>query len=261
MAQKQIGDGFHLKFTIGKALWNDLFSAGLPFKIKDGTFDLVENVRDGLKRLEVKEKVRGLLEDREVPAVVTRGTQVARNVWHSRRDQVYQVVNDLVRVQGDWRAEVDREGSDFKYAQQRFGVEAHVKVVATGKVYLLRENLEFPFVIEKRIGAEAALGDIRYDPERRALIGILQDVQVDLGEHFILQLLNRGAEYLLAQQIPKVNPVPILKRDQIEEMVSPAGGPLKLRMGVEDVALDITDDELTLKVKFGFQQLTALPGA
>src|SRR5436190_2116071 len=115
MSRKQIADGFHLKFTIGKALWNDLFSVGLP----------------------------------------------------------------------------------FKYADQQFGVEAHVKAVASGKVYLLRENLEFPFVIEKRIGAEAALGDIRYDRERRALVGELKDVTVDLGENFILQLLNRGAEYLL----------------------------------------------------------------
>lgn len=255
MPPKQLGDGFHLKFSIGKALWNDLFSVGLPFKIKDGTFDLLENVRGGLKRLEVKEKVRGLLEDREVPAVVTRGTEVARDVWNARREQVYQVLNDVIRVQGDWRAEVDREGSDFKYAEQRFGVEAHVKVVATGKVYLLRENLEFPFVLEKRIGAEAALGDIRYDPDRRALIGVLQDVQVDLGENFILQLLNRGAEYLIAQQTPKVNPVPILPKDKLEEMVAPAGASLKLKFGVEDVELDIDENELTLKIKFGFTQL------
>ena len=52
-----------------------------------------------------------------------------------------------------------------------------------------------------------------------------------------------------------MNPVPILKKNQIEEMVSPAGGPLKLKMGVEDVALDISEDELTLKVRFGFSQL------
>jgi hypothetical protein len=252
---KQIGDGFHLKFTIGKALWNDMFRVGLPFKVADGQFDLVDNLRAGIKRLEVKEKVRGLLEDREVPQVLVRGKDFAKNVWGQRREQVYRVVNEVVRVEGDWKVEVDREGSDFKYAQQRFGVEAHVKAVATGKVYLLRQNIEFPFVLEKRIGAEAALADIRYDPERRALVGVLQDVTVDLGDHFILQLLNRGAEYLIAQQTPKVNPVQILKKDQIEEMISPAGGPLKIKMGVEDVALDIDEEELTLKVKFGFAQL------
>ena len=122
MPPKQIGDGFHLKFTIGKALWNDLFSVGLPFKISDGAFDLLDNVRAGLKRLEVKEKVKGLLEDREVPDVVHRGSALAKGVWNNRREQVYQVINDVVRVQGDWRAEVDRDGSDFKYAEQRFGV-------------------------------------------------------------------------------------------------------------------------------------------
>ncbi|MFZ5477002.1 MAG: hypothetical protein ACOZNI_09535 [Myxococcota bacterium] len=255
MTRKQLGDGYHLKFTIGKQLWNDLFSAGLPFKVGDGQFDLLPNLRQGLKRLEVREKVRGLLEDREVPAVIVRGGEVARGVWHNRREQVYTVIKDLLRVEGDWRVEIDRDGSDFKYAEQRFGVEAHVKCVATGKVYLMRENLEFPFVIEKRIGAEAALADIQYDKDRKALVGTLKDVSVDLGENFILQLLNRGAEYLLAQQTPKVNPVPILKKEQLEEMVGPAGGPLRLKMGVEDVALDITEEELTLKVRFGFTQL------
>jgi hypothetical protein len=250
-----LSDGYHLKFTIGKALWNDLFSVGLPFKIGEGTFDLVQNVRAGVKKLEVRQKVRALLEDREVPQVLVKGRDVAAQVWSNRREQVYRVLDELIRVQGDWRVEVDRDGSDFKYSEQRFGVEAHVKAVATGKVYLLRENVEFPFVLERRIGAEAALGDIRYDKDKRALVGTLGDVQVDLGEHFILQLLSRGAEQLLAQQVPKVNPVPILKKEQLEEMVSPAGGPLRVKMGVEDVALDVTDDELTLKVRFGFTTL------
>lgn len=259
MAAKATSDGYHLKFTIGKSLWNELFRAGLPFKIADGTFDLLEAARAGMKRLEVRERVRGLLEDRELPQVVQRGRRVVSSTWESRREQVYQLVNDLVRIQGDWRAEVDREGSDFKYARQRFGVEAHVKLVATGKVYLLRENIEFPFVIEKRVGAEAALAEIRYDRERQALVGDLGGVVVDLGDHFLLQLLNRGAEYLIAQQVPKVSPVPILKRAQIEEMVGPVGGPLKLKLSVEDVALDIDEEELTLKVRFGFSQLQ-LPG-
>ncbi len=254
MAARQ-SDGYHLKFTIGKALWNELFSVGLPFRIQDGQFDLVQNVRAGVKQLGVREKVRGLLEDREVPRVLVRGKEVARGVWVARREQVYRVVNDLVAVQGDWRLDVDREGSNFHYSRQRFGVEAHVKAVASGKVLLLRQNVEFPFVIEKRIGAQASLGDIHYDNEKRALVGELGGVTVDLGENFVLQLLSRAAEYLLSQQVPKVNPVPILKKDQLEEMIGPAGGPLKLKFVVEDVGLDIDEDELTLKVRFGFSQL------
>lgn len=255
MSQKQLSDHYHLKFSIGRSLWNDLFGVGLPFKVGEGNFDLVQNVRAGIKKLEVREKVKGLLEDREVPGVIVRGKNAAARVWGNRREQVYKVIDELVKVQGDWRVEVDREGSEFKYAQQRFGVEAHVKTVVTGKVYLLRENVEFPFTLEKRIGAEAALTDIRYDKERRAIIGDLNHVEVDLGENFILQLLNRAAEYAILQQTPKINPVPILKKDQLDEMVGPAGGALKLRFSVEDVGLDITEDEITLKVRFGFSQL------
>ena len=255
MAAKTIGDGFHLKFSIGRALWNDLFQAGLPFKVGSGTFDLVRNVHAGLRRLEVRDKVRGLLTDNEVPEVLVKGARVARDTWEGRRGDVYKIVDRLIRVEGDWKVDIDREGSEFKYAKQRFGVEAHVKAVATGKIHLLDRNVEIPFVLERRIGAEAALGDIRYDKDRQALVGTLQDVTVDLGDNFVLQLLARGAEQLLAQQVAGVNPVPILPRAQVEEMVGPVGGPLKLKMGVEDVALDIDEDELTLKVKFGFTQL------
>ena len=254
---KQIGDGYHLKFTIGKALWNELFGAGLPFEVGKGTFDLMKQVRLGLKQIGVRDRVRGLLEDRQVqlPAVVVRGKEAAVRVWEGRRETVWRVVEDLVRVEGDWKVEVDREGSDFHYGNQKFGVEAHVKGVATGKVYLLRENIEFPFVREKRIGAEASLGEIHYDKDRGALIGRLEGVEIDLGDAFILQMLSRGVERLLKDHVEKVNPVHILKKAQLEEMVSPAGGPLRLRMGVEDVALDISEEEMTLKVRFGFTQL------
>ena len=255
MSAKQISDGFHLKFSIGRALWNDLFAAGLPYRVGNGSFDLIRNLHAGYKQLEVREKVRGLLADTQVPEVLVKGVAVARDSWGERRGKVIELVDRLVKIEGDWTVDVDREGSAFKYAHQKFGVEAHVKAVATGKIVLLERNIEIPFTLEKRIGAEAALGDIRYDKERRALVGTVQDVTVDLGEHFILQLLSRGAEQLLVQQVPKVNPVPILQKQQVEEMVGPVGGPLKLRMGVEDVALDIDEDELTLKVKFGFTQL------
>src|SRR3954467_15752024 len=129
MSRKQIADGFHLKFTIGRALWNDMFSVGLPFKVGDGQFDVLPNLRAGLKRLEVREKVRGLLEDREVPAMLVRGKDAAKNVWMNRREQVYTLLKDVLRIEGDWKVEVDREGSEFKYSEQRFGVEAHVKAV------------------------------------------------------------------------------------------------------------------------------------
>ena len=37
-------------------------------------------------------------------------------------------------------------------------------------------------------------------------------------------------------------------------MVKPMGGPLKMNMGVDDLMLEITGDDMTLKVRFGFSQ-------
>ncbi|MEN9785762.1 MAG: hypothetical protein RLZZ299_1026 [Pseudomonadota bacterium] len=257
MSGRALSDGFHLKFAIGRALWNDLFAASLPFRIGRGRFDLLRAVHAGYRQLQVRDRVRGLLEDQQVqvPEVLVRGVAVARGAWDGRRDDVVAFVDRLVRVEGDWTVEIDREGSAFRYADQRFGVEAHLRGVLTGKVVLPTQNVEIPFTLERRVGAEAALGDIRYDRERRALVGTLQDVTVHLGEHALLQLLARGAEHLLAQQVPTVNPVTILPKSHVEDLVGPMGGPLNLKLAVEDVALDIDAEELTLKVKFGFTQL------
>ena len=90
------------------------------------------------------------------------------------------------------------------------------------------------------------------------MIGTLQDLGVYIGDNAVFQLLSRLAEYGLEQQMPRVNPVPILKRGQVEDMVGPMGGPLKMQMGVEDLELEITEADLVLKVRFGFtrKQLT-----
>ena len=40
---------------------------------------------------------------------------------------------------------------------------------------MLRENVELPFVLEKRIGASVTLSNIDYDDDHKAVIGKLQD--------------------------------------------------------------------------------------
>jgi hypothetical protein len=256
---RQIAESYHLSLSIGKALWDDLMGAALPAKLKDGSFDLGRALYQGVKQLQVKEKVAALLETRDPPALVLRARDQVASVWGGRRTQVYKLIDRLVHVEGDWKVEIDREGTEFHYAPQKLGVDAHVKAVANGKAFLLDRNLELPFTLEKRLGASCHLGDIRYDKEARAIVGEIMDPAVDFGDHFILRLLNEVGAYLLQQQIPQYNPVPILKKQQVEELVSPAGGPLKLQMGVEDVALEVTEETLTLKVRFGFTQLQ-LPG-
>ncbi len=86
------------------------------------------------------------------------------------------------------------------------------------------------------------------------MVGDVQDPFVDLGEGAILRALSQGAAYLLEQQTQRFSGVPMIKKDQLEEMVAPAGGPLKLKMGIEDVRIEVSESSLTLKVKFGFDQ-------
>ena len=258
MAAKQITEQYHLSRSIGKGLWDDLVGSALPFKVQDGSFDLGRLVYRGVKQLQIREQVRtqvsALLVDRKPPQALVQAKDKAAGLWQNNRKRVFGVIDEILHVEGDWKVEVDRDGTEFHYAPQKIGVDAHVKAVANGKVHLLRKNVEIPFTIEKRIGAACHLGDIHFDKNVDSIVGAVQNPRIDLGDHVILRALNEAAAYLLAQQVGRFSGVPILKRAQVEEMVAPAGGPLGLKMGVEDVAIEVTEENLTLKVRFGFTQ-------
>jgi hypothetical protein len=248
----------HLSLSLSRELWEELLGAALPVKLAGERFSVTHDLKRGIKSLGVRQRVAGLLEQREAPQALLAVRDRARRVWHDRRSGVYRRVNDLVRIEGTWKVELDNLGSQLTYGHQRVGADAFVRGVGEGTIYLLRENVELPFRIERRLGASVALGDIRYDPGHEAVIGTLQDLGVYIGDNAVLQLLARLAEYGLEQQLPRVNPLPILKREQVQEMVGPMGGALKMQMGVQDLELEINDDDLVLKVRFGFTR-KALP--
>lgn len=253
-AQKQIPETWHLSLTIGKTLWDDLVGNALPYKVKDGPFDLGRLVYQGVKQLQVKEKVTALLEDRQPPAAVLQARDRAVDLWRDRRLQLYSLIDRAVHVEGDWKVEVDREGTEFHYGEQKIGVDAHLKAVVKGRLHLMERNIELPFTLEKRLGAACHLGDIHFDKQQQAIVGTVTDPTIDLGDHFILRMLNEVGAVLLKQYTEQYTGLPILKKAQVEELVAPAGGPLGLKMGVEDVALDVSPQNLTLKVRFGFTQ-------
>ena len=246
---------YHLSLSIGKALWDDLVGAALPAQVAEGAFDLSRNIYQGVKQLGVKQKVSALLEDKggAAPGLLS-AKKKAGEIWARSRPQVYGAIQDMLRVEGDWRVMIDDRGTDFHYGDQRVGVDAHVKACITGRAYLLRQNIEFPFTIEKRLGASCHLGDIRFDGEKNAVVGSIQNPQIDLGENAILQVINQAASKLLAQQSDRFQDVPLIPRDQLDEMVMPAGGPLRLQMSIQDVNIEVDENDLKLNVRFGFAQ-------
>ena len=250
---------YHLSLSIGRTLWTDLVGAALPLQVADGAFDLGKVVYNGVKQLQVRQKVSALLED-HAQGSVKKAKDKLSDIWKSRKDDVFKVLGELLHVEGEWQVEVDKKGTDFHYGDQKLGVDAHVKAMINGKVQLLKSNVELPFHIEKRIGASCHIGNIRFDQEENAVVGSVQDPMVNLGENAIFQLINEGIGTLLRQQTDKFDSVPIIKKAQLEEMVAPAGGPLKLNMGIEDVRIEVTEEELSLKIKFGFQNIQ-LPGS
>ena len=248
-------DGYHLSLNLSRELWQELLASALPVELQKGELDLTRNAKDLVKQLGVRERVAGLLPDRQPPQALVRIRDRAKRSWTKRRQGVYRRINDLVRVEGTWRVELDDLGTELRYGSQKVTADAWVKGVAEGTIFLLRENVELPFVIERRVGASVTLKDIHYSDGDRAVIGSLGDLAVHIGDQAAVQLVARLAEYLLEQQLPRVNPVPILKRQQVEDLVAPAGSALKMQMGVEDLVLIIDEEDMTLKVRFGFSQL------
>lgn len=248
-------NGYHLSLSLSKELWSDLLKAALPVKITDGEFDLKNGARAAFRQLQVRERVTVLLEDRQPPQALVRVSDRARAIWRDRKPSVYRRINEAIRVEGTFRVELDDLGSQFRYGDQKVGADAYIKGVVQGTIFLLRENIEIPFTLEKRVGASVTLADIHFDRGQQAVIGSLQDIGLHLGDNVALELLGRLGEYLLEQQLPRANPLPILKREQVDEMVGGLGGPLRMKMGVESLDLEVTADDLTLSVKFGFANL------
>lgn len=244
----------HLSLSLGHGLWEELLRQALPVRIVDGEFDALRAARGAVRRLELRERVVGLIEDRRPPErLVALGRRV-RGAWRDRREGVVKRVDELVRVNGTWRVELDDAGTALRYGEQKVGADAFLRGTAEGTIHLLRENVEIPFRVSRRIGASVTLDDIHFAADRDAVVGSLRDIGVDIGEARLLQLASRLVERVVEPQLAGVGPIQILSRDQVEGLVGPLGGPLRMHMGVERMELLVTEHALTLEVRFGFTQ-------
>ena len=244
----------HLSLSIGHALWEELFRRALPIRIADGDFEAVGIVRSTVRQLGVRQRVAGLLEDRKPPARLQRLTDRARQSWRKRKPALYRRVDDVMHVEGTWTVQLDDAGTDLRYGRQQIAADAFIRGTVTGNVRLLRRNIEIPFTLSRRVGASVTLGDVHYSREQDGVVGTLRDLAVHVGDARTLQLVSRLAEQFLEPQLGNLNPLPILKREQLEGLVGPLGGPLRMNMNVDMMDVDIDEDQLTLKVRFGFTQ-------
>jgi hypothetical protein len=251
---KQLTDGYHFSLSLGRSLFSDILSTALPISVKKGEFELAEGIRQIMGHLQVREKVAGLLEDRGEQSRLVRVKDRAMSLWDDRREQVLSFFEEIVRVEGEWELELDQDGTEFHYGDQTIGAEATFKLSAKGKARFLSENLELPFELSKRFGAEVHLRDIEYDPETGRIVGYLRGLSLKLGDHPFWRLVEDASGKLINQQADRFNPVPILQSEQIEGLLEPAASALKMNMEIDDLALDVGPEYMTLKVRFAFSQ-------
>jgi len=247
-------DEWHLSLSVHRDLFDQIVAGILPIKVGQGSFHLLRDVRGAVARLELRQKVAGLLEDRHPPEVLVQARERAVALWRERRDAVHRRVDELAHVAGEWKVQIDQDGSTLRYGSQRVGLEARVRLTAEGTATLAKEGLSLPFALHRFVAASLELGNIHYDRGRRAIVGDLGRPVVDLGEHVLLQLASQAMELALERQLFRVNPVTLLTREQVEGMVKPASGPLKLDLGVEDLDLTVDESTVTLRARFGFTQ-------
>src|SRR5262245_50367748 len=141
----------HLTLSLSRELWNELLAAALPVRLAGERFDVVRNARQALRQLGVRQRVRGLLPDRKPPALLVRARDRARAVWVARKPGLYRRLNQLVRIEGEWRVELDQLGTELRYSRQKVAADAWVKGVAEGTLHLVGENIEVPFRLERRV--------------------------------------------------------------------------------------------------------------
>lgn len=253
-ATHALPDGYHLSFSISRSLWADLLAEALPIQVGTGEFDAVQQVRGLLNGVQTQISQMKLLESPKVPPVAAAAGVRALGVLKKAREGVSRRVDRLVRVKGKWRLEVTRDGSEFVYGQNGVTLHARLNATAEGRADLLDDQFEVPFLLQKAISGTITLGDVQFDRNTRSLQGRVKDVGLILGDHPLFKLLKPYVDKLLEQKlIGKVNPLTLLRGEQLENLITPGQGPLKLSAGISDILVSVDDDRLTLSVRFAFR--------
>lgn len=257
---KALPDGYHLALSVSQNLWSDLLGEALPIQVGEGDWDLVAQSRKLLHAAE--DQVKGLLtgvEEKVDQAPVLGNPMVkgvrgrAKAVAKRGRGVLSRRVQESVKVQGKWRARVAREGSSFDYHNGAVTLNARAEVEVEGRAILFGDQFEIPFAIGRALDATASLMDVNFNRNSKQLEGSIGDVSLSLGESLPLRLLKTLGDRLIAKQIDRFNPLPLIPGSTLENMITPGDGPLKLSAGIDDLHVGINEKDLTLSVRFAFK--------
>jgi len=260
MVMKALPDGYHLSLTISQSLWSDLLGEALPIQVGDGEFDLIETGRRLVDRAE--EQVRGLLTgaSERLDQAPVLGNPTIKDV-RGRMGGLAKLgaqfagarLRESIKVTGKWRARVSREGSRFSYHEDGVTLDARAVFEIEGRAILFGDQFEIPFAIGKDLAATASLENVGFSTSKRQLEGQIKHVSLSLGDNLPLRLLKLLGDRLIAQQIDRMNPIPLIPGSTLESMIIPGDGPLKLSAGIEDLHVGINENDLTLSIKFAFK--------
>src|SRR5688572_30247040 len=129
-----MGSHPHLTLSLSRELWNELLAAALPVRLGGDRFDVIGNTRQLVRQLGVRQRVAGLLPDRKPPALLVRARDRAKASWQKRKPGVYRRLNQLVRIEGEWKVELDQLGTELRYSRQKVAADAWVRGVAEGTI-------------------------------------------------------------------------------------------------------------------------------
>ena len=260
MAPKALPDGYHLSLSISQTLWADLLGQALPIEVGTGDFELVDQGRKLLHMAE--DQVKGLLTGAvealdSTPVIggsVSKGVRGrVKGVAKRGRRFLSRKVEESVKVTGQWKVNVVKDGSGFKYHEDGVTLDARVGLEVAGRALLLGDQFEIPFQIRHDVNGTASLDEVGFNSDRNQLEGNIGGVSLSLGESLPLRLLKTVADRLIEQQIGKLNPLPLIPSSTLENMVLPAGGPLRLSASIADLNVGIDGNDLTLSVRFAFK--------
>ena len=261
---KALPDGYHLALSVSQSLWTDLLGEALPIQVGEGDWDLVAQSRKLLHAAE--DQVKGLLTGVEekindAPVIggsLSRGVRGrAKGLVKRGRNVASRAVRDSVKVKGKWRARVARDGSSFEYHAGAVTLNARAELELEGRAILFGDQFEIPFAIGRHIDATASLKDVAFNRNVKQLEGQIGDVSLSLGESLPLRLLKALGDRLIAQQIDRFNPLPLIPGSTLENMITPGDGPLKFSAGIDDLHVGINETDLTLSVRFAFKGAAA----